>query len=326
MKEARIRVVVVTRPTPLEQLIHRYGTYGQAQFYLASRGQDIRWQEENHERVQSGLALAIRGIPENLSYVRVSRDDLDRFLFGPDDRIMIVGQDGLVPNVAKYLKGQWALGVNPDPSSYDGVLCRHAPEAVGSALRWQPGQSGFRLESRALAEAQLDNGQSLLALNELFIGHVSHQSARYRIRVQKRQERHSSSGVIVATGTGASGWARSICQQRKISERMPRPDEARLAWFVREPWPSVATQAGMDFGLTDANTELELDSEMSEGGVIFADGIESDRIEFVSGRSVRIRVAQQRLNLLVPTSSDKAVDKTAPAPAAPAPTGTRKKR
>lgn len=319
MTEARIRVVVVTRPTPLEQLIHRYGTYGQAQFYLSSRGQDIRWLEENHERVQTGLALAVRGIPENLSYVRVSRDDLDRFLFGPDDRILIVGQDGLVPNVAKYLNGQWALGVNPDPGSYDGVLCRHAPAHVGQALRWQAGQPGFRLEQRTLAEAELDNGQTLLAMNELFIGHVSHQSARYRIRVKKQQERHSSSGVIVATGTGASGWARSICQQRKISDRMPTPEEARLAWFVREPWPSVATQAGMDFGLTDADTELELDSEMSEGGVIFADGIEADRIEFVSGRSVRIRVAKRRLNLLVPSQPPPKAQTKADATPAPAP-------
>ena len=302
MSQGRTRVVVVTRPTPLELLIHRYGTYGQARFYLASRGQDITWLEANHERVSQGLAQAIAAIPENQTYVRVSRDDLDRFLFAPDDHVMMVGQDGLVPNVAKYLNGQVALGVNPDPSSYDGVLCRHAPSNVASALSWSPGQAGFRIEQRVLAEATLDNGQTLLALNELFIGHASHQSARYRLKLGGRSERHSSSGVIVSTGTGVSGWARSIVGQRHIEAPLPGPEEPRLAWFVREPWPSVTTQATLDFGQAGAGLVLEIDSEMSDGGVIFADGIETDRIDFHAGRSVRIQESARRLRLLMPSN------------------------
>jgi hypothetical protein len=39
---------------------------------------------------------------------------------------------------------------------------------------------------------------------------------------------------------------------------------------------------------------------MGEGGVIFADGIESDRIEFLSGQVVTIRVAANTLNLIIP--------------------------
>ena len=173
MSSGRTRVVVVTRPTPLEQLVRRYGTYGQAKFYLANRGQDIGWLEANHERVADGLATAIAAIPDDRTWVRIGRDDLDRFLFAPDDQVMMVGQDGLVPNVAKYLDGQLAFGVNPDPGRYDGVLCRFAPGAVAGALAWTPGAPGFHVEQRVLAEARLDNGQVLLALNELFIGTVS---------------------------------------------------------------------------------------------------------------------------------------------------------
>ena len=39
-----------------------------------------------------------------------------------------------------------------------------------------------------MVEAVLDDGQSLLALNEVFIGHQSHQSARYRIAWGDRGE------------------------------------------------------------------------------------------------------------------------------------------
>lgn len=297
------RVVVITRPTPLEQLISRYGTYSQARFCLSATGERIDWYEATHERLEAGLGRALQGIPQDRPYVRVERHDLDRFLFAPDDLVLIVGQDGLVANVAKYLDGQHTVGINPDPARYDGVLCRHAPEHV-AALTTAPieGDARWHIEARVLAEALCDDGQRLLALNEIFVGHITHQSARYRIRAGETEERHSSSGVIVATGTGASGWARSIVRQRALDVAMPTAEEARLAWFVREPWPSVATAATLDVGNVDAATPLSIASEMSEGGVIFADGIESDRIEFVSGRRVQLRIAERRLHLVVPAA------------------------
>jgi len=295
------RVVVVTRPTPLEQLIARYGTYSQARFCLTSTGENIEWYEATHERLEHGLGRALQDIPQDRPYTRIDRADLDRFLFAPDDLVMIVGQDGLVANVAKYLDGQHTIGVNPDPDRYDGVLCRHAPEDV-EALTGAPiaDDPRWQIEARVLAEAVCDDGQRLLALNEIFIGHISHQSARYRLRAGEVEERHSSSGVIIATGTGATGWTRSIVKQRGLELALPAVDEPRLAWFVREPWPSVSTAASLDVGSVDANSPLSIASEMSEGGVIFADGIESDRIDFVSGRRVQLRIAERRLNLVVP--------------------------
>src|SRR5215217_1155486 len=38
------------------------------------------------------------------------------------------------------------------------------------------------LQYRTMAAARLDDGQALLALNEVFVGHASHQSARYALR------------------------------------------------------------------------------------------------------------------------------------------------
>ncbi len=295
------RVVVITRPTPLELLIQRFGTYGQASFHLRSRGESIDWFEDVHQRLDQGLRLAIAGLPPDVSYVRVGRDDLNRFLFAPDDGVMIVGQDGLVANVAKYLSGQPTIGINPDPLNYDGVLCPHAPSQTGALIDWCAHRDErFRIEPRVLAEALREDGQRLLALNEVFVGHRTHQSARYRLRAAEREERQSSSGLIIATGTGSTGWARSIVTQRGIDvTTMPSPSEQRLAWFVREPWPSVATGAELSFGWVDVGTALRVVSEMGEGGIIFADGIESDCIEFASGQSVQIGIAEQRLNLIV---------------------------
>ena len=49
-----------------------------------------------------------------------------------------------------------------------------------------------------------------MAVNDLFIGPKTHTSARYFIRCGKAGEAHSSSGVIVSTGMGATGWLKSL--------------------------------------------------------------------------------------------------------------------
>jgi len=286
----------------VELLLEQHGTLEQARFYLESRGQSVGEYEEIHERAQAALAQVSAAIPPDQRRLRVDRGDLDRFLFAPDDVIVIVGQDGLVPNVAKYLSGQLTIGVNPDADRYDGVLCPHAPAAMSELLRWavQGGGPGYQIERRATALARREDGQRLLALNEVFVGHCSHQSARYRIQVGEREERQSSSGVICATGTGSTGWVRSIVEQRELDIDLPEPEEPRLAWFVREPFPSVYTGTELELGFVHLGGRLVIRSEMGQGGVIFADGIESDYIEFLSGSEVSIAVASETLNLLVP--------------------------
>src|SRR5690606_19622356 len=98
------------------------------------------------------------------------RELLDRFLFEPEDVVVALGQDGLVANVAKYLAGQPVIGVNPDPGRYDGVLVRNPPQAVADLL--DAAVAGrARVERRTMAAASLDDGQHLIALNEVFIGH-----------------------------------------------------------------------------------------------------------------------------------------------------------
>ena len=149
-----------------------------------------------------------------------------------------------------------------------------------------------------MAEARLDDGVTLVALNEVFVGHRSHQSARYTLAAGGRAERQSSSGLIVATGTGATGWARSIMQASHIALELA-PTAPRLGYLVREAWPSPATGTDIVAGLVESEPVV-ITSEMDDGGTIFADGIESDHLLFGWGRRVSIGVSSRRLALAVP--------------------------
>jgi len=274
-------------------LIAHHATRGQAEFFLASRGQSIAELERRHERVMQALQRVIRQIPADWRRNQVRREELDRFLFEPQDLVIAVGQDGLVANVAKYLQGQRVIGVNPDQMLNDGILVPFAAEQIADilmdAMFGEPA-----VQQRTMVKACLDNGQTLLALNELFIGHHSHQSARYFIQQENHSEHQSSSGIIVA-----SGWARSIHRERADQLKLPQQENRTLAFYVREAFPGIATGTSLTAGLLHKDAQLQVRSEMNSNGIIFGDGIEADFLEFNWGTQVEIGVADQCLNLLI---------------------------
>ncbi len=291
------RIVVVARSTEYAALLAQHGTREQARFFLETRGRSIDELEARDAGQRSAMTTIASAIPRDWRRARVERADLDRFLFEPGDVVVTVGPSGLVANVAKYLDGQPVIGVNPEPARDGAVLARHLPGQAGELIRATAAGRAIA-EERTMVEAALDDGQRVLALNEVFVGHRSHQSARYLIRGPGGSERQSSSGIVVTTGTGATGWGRSIGLERHTSLRLPTPAEPSLAFFVREAWPSPTFGVSMTEGLLDAQERLEIVSELDEGGVVFGDGIESDRVDFGWGVQATIGVARERLRLV----------------------------
>jgi hypothetical protein len=212
-------------------------------------------------------------------------------VFGPEDVVIAIGQDGLVANVAKYLDGQPVIGINPEPARNPGVLVPHPPDAVADLLHTR------NVEERTMVVAGTDDGQRLLALNEVYVGHRTHQSARYRLASPEGlEERQSSSGLLVGTGTGSTGWCRSAWQERRSRLALPGPLDPALCWFVREAWPSPATGTSYTEGVLTAQDHLTVTAEADL--VVFGDGIEADALTITWGQRLDITVAETRLRLV----------------------------
>lgn len=301
------KIVLIVRETRLEALKARFNTVSQARFYVEQLGGDFADYERENEAYQRAVTLAQQSLSHIGRLQVVHRSFLPNFIFGPDDVVVAVGQDGLVANTLKYLNGQHLVGVNPEPSRYDGKLLPFQPKDLEKLIpevvrRHRP------VNSVTMAKASLNNGQTLYAVNDLFIGPKSHGSARYTLRHRERSELHSSSGVIVSTGLGSTGWLSSLIAGASglmasvnapldpDSDRMPRLkwDSPNLVFTVREPFPSHTTGVDLVFGEICENSPLKIDSLMPERGVIFSDGIEADFLEFNSGTKAEIGVAERQ--------------------------------
>jgi hypothetical protein len=287
------RIVVVSRRSELDELLVRHATLAAAAYFLRQRGRDLDEVTARHDALQAALTTVGGAIPSSWRRGTVTRDDLSRFLFGPEDVVVVVGPDGLVANVAKYLDGQPVIGVDPEPGRNPGVLVRHTAQSVAGLLAAE----AYATRQLTMVAATLDDGQELIGLNEIYFGHPSHQSARYVLSTSDGQrERQSSSGVVIGTGTGATGWCASIARQLADAPALPGPEEAALCWFVREAWPSPATGVRLTAGRLAPTQPLELTSE-GETAVIFADGVETDHLTLAWGQRVTVQVSTRRLCL-----------------------------
>jgi NAD kinase len=302
------KLVIVTRKTRLQELVERFNTQLQAKFYIEHAGGDFA----DYEREDDAYRIALDTLRQSLNFElpqqMVDRSLIPTFHFQKEDIVLTLGQDGLVANTAKYVGAQPIIAVNPEPGRFDGILLPFLPSHARVAVEHVM-EDRAKIRDITLAEVKLDDGQRLLAFSDLFLGARSHISAQYKIAWGMTSEVQSSSGVLISTGAGSTGWVSSVFNMAAgvsrfcggmpaESVRMPWEDR-RLLFIVREPFASRHSQAGIVAGILQAGEELTIESRMPSYGVVFSDGMEADFLQFNSGAIARIHVAEQRARLVV---------------------------
>jgi NAD kinase len=300
--------IIVRNKTRLESLIERFNTKAQAKFYIERLNGDFDDYEKEHEKFYQSLALVQQQLAKVIKNKLIDRSFVPSYLFNQKQIIIVIGQDGLVANTAKYVNEIPIIAVNPDSERYDGVLLPFQPgnfiHAVENVLH-----ETYAIKETFFAEAKLNDGQRLLAFNDLFIGASTHISARYKISFNKKTEEHSSSGIIVSTKSGSTGWLSSVfnmtygmhkfIEHSKEKTKRAVLKEDQLLFAVREPFASRKTQVNIQAGLLTERSELIIESLMPNYGVIFSDGIENDFLKFNSGSIATIGTAKEKARLVV---------------------------
>lgn len=300
--------IIIINKTRLEQLVERFNTKAQAKFYIEHAGGNFADYELEHSNFKRSLDKIQNTISNRLKYKIVDRKYLPNFLFSQKDIAVVVGQDGLVANAAKYVNGLPILAINPDTDRFEGVLLPF------NSSNFEQGLINV-IENRAsfkkvtMAEANMNDGQKLLAFNDFFIGPSSHISARYRITYKDKSENHSSSGIIVSTGAGSTGWLSSMINMSngilstfiegsKGLKMKLNWEDNKLVFIVREPFQSKYSEISLIAGLITNEIKLRIESLMPSNGVVFSDGIEIDYLNFNSGSIVEIGIAKQKAMII----------------------------
>ena len=303
------RIVIVTKPTRLEELVQIHLTEGAAEFILESRGQSITPYRSEDATYRSALATVRQQLPNDIAVTFVARGDLPNFLFRDNDLVIVCGPDGLFANVAKYLGKQLVLTVNPDPSTVAGILMLFPPKAVGSTIA-KVRAGTHQSEKLPFVKASINDGEKILwGINDLFIGRNDHVSARYSITLGIQSENQSSSGIIVSTGIGATGWMRSVAAMvaglvpsgtaHKLTN-LPATIQNELVFVVREPFPSPTTKTNLVTGRIVPGKPLVVNSAMASGGYIFSDGVTEKAIEWNAGSKITVTVGERHIERIVP--------------------------
>jgi NAD kinase len=297
--------IIVKSKTRLETLIERFNTKAQAKFYIERLGGNFDEYEIEDEIFKGSLNSLQTQLSKVIKNKTIDRQYVSSYIFSEKNLIVVIGQDGLVANTAKYSNNLPIIAVNPDTDRYDGVLL---PFNIGNFIKGVESVLSDKFNSKIMrfAEAKLNDGQRLLAFNDLFIGASSHVSARYKITFKNKTEQHSSSGIIVSTPAGSTGWLSSIFNmaygvtnifEKNRTVKQPKLKENDLLFAVREPFKSIRTQTEIITGIIRNNT-LTIESFMPNNGIIFSDGIEKDFINFNSGSIATIGIAKETANIV----------------------------
>lgn len=300
--------IIVKNKTRLEVLIDRYNTKAQAKFYIERLGGNFNDYEIEDQNFHLSLTSIQRQLSKIIKNKIVERSFLPSFLFNNKQVVIVVGQDGLVANTAKYVNESPILAINPDIKRYDGFLLPFNTENFIGGLE-NVLNNKFNFKMASLAEAKLNDGQRLLSFNDLFVGASTHISARYKITFEAKAENHSSSGIIISTKFGSTGWLSSIFNMQSGMNKYTKSSEAKkkeiklkdnqLMFVVREPFQSKTSQTGLTAGILDNENKLILESFMPTNGVIFSDGVESDFLNFNSGNIATIGIAKETAKLVM---------------------------
>ncbi|WP_027419082.1 NAD(+)/NADH kinase [Crocinitomix catalasitica] len=297
--------IIVKSKTRLESLIERFNTKAQAKFYIERLGGNFEEYEIEDDIFKNALNSLQTQLSKVIKNKTIDRQFVSSYIFSSKNIIIVIGQDGLVANTAKYSNNLPIIAVNPDTERYDGVLLpfntTNFIEGVENVLT-----DNYNSKIMSFAEAKLNDGQKLLAFNDLFIGASSHVSARYKITYKNKTEQQSSSGIIVSTPAGSTGWLSSIFNmaygvtnmfEKNLTLKQPKLKENDLLFAVREPFKSIRTQTELTAGVLRSDT-LTIESFMPNNGIIFSDGIEKDFLNFNSGSIATIGIAKETANIV----------------------------
>lgn len=300
------RVLVVTKQSKVQYDMERYGwSYAQLLDEYARGPEDKTRIVESHRRQLGALEVVANYIrPERI----VSRNDLLVEDVVNASLVIAFGGDNHLQYVSHYISDRTPLwGVNSDPHTSFGALLgaeiAELPAALGALARGE-----YRFEPWTRLQVEVDGVVLPSALCDVYIGERERKyMSRHRLEVtghngERTSIEQKSSGMLITTGAGSSGWAKSAGRYLHTGE-YDFPRESRYARFVlTEPSSAFPNRddsrlngpipARCD-GVVLEGEQLVVHSLNDSEGIVSIDSLEE--VQLPRGRTVTVRIDPQPL-------------------------------
>jgi len=234
----------------------------------------------------------VRNILENrkVDFNFVKYNDLKESDFEGVDLVISLGGDGTFVRAANFIRDQTILGINSDPETSEGALKSLFPNEVEKLNDILDGKHKIIIRERARV---LLNGKEIreLVVNAVFVGAASQfHASRYIVNFKGQKEEHRSSGILVSTGTGSTGWFKSA------GGKVFGYDEKKLKFIIREPYVGNRVYCPkLLSGEICSGEDMEIISTRDYGGVLAVD----DTVYVLNkGDSIKVEISDSSLKVI----------------------------
>lgn len=255
----------------------------------------------SHLRQIESRAMLQKKVFPNAEYV--FRDALDYLNPREYDLVISLGGDNHFTYVAHHIFGVPLLGCNSDEKTSIGALLAFTPQTLEATVLQAWRNIQYEEWSMVYGTILYPDGRSIQTVscvNEISIRNSSPDLiSRYVLEYNGHKEEQKSSGLLLYTGAGSTGWYASCVGLRDIEEESFPKDAPYFKVFSRE----LSRRARNNFKLTDfaVPTELKVTSEMYGG--ISIDSLPERIYNFPPGAVAIFKLSSEKLKVVTQKSS-----------------------
>ncbi|MBI4348952.1 MAG: NAD(+)/NADH kinase [Elusimicrobia bacterium] len=278
------RAVLVPKESKLEWDMRRLGW---------TRRRLLRWYREHagtilasHER-QLRVRETVKALLPECRIV--TREMADAARLDGASVVIALGGDNHFVYLSHFLTRAPILGVNADRKrSHGGLLRFDERHLAGLARRLRAGR--FTISEWPRLEASVDGRLAGVATSELFLGERQRKHmSRHVLRVGRGPaEEHKSSGLLVCTPAGSTGWYGHYGPRFSAASGPAR-------WALTEPFPR-GRRLSLGKGRLRAGQVLRVRSLNDADGVLDVDSLKD--VPFHFGQVASIRVSEHPLRVI----------------------------
>ncbi|MCE9499048.1 MAG: NAD+ kinase [Leptospira sp.] len=255
---------------------------------------------QSHERQTQSREFIRKEVFPNGEFI--FRDDLDRINLSNFELIVSHGGDNHFTYVAHYSLNHLILGCNSDSRTSVGALLSFEPEALLHCVK--NGWNGSRIEEWTLISVSIEypNGETVetvQGVSEISIRNNSPDlTSRYIIHHMNKIEEQKSSGLLLYTGAGSTGWYASCAQKGN-----PPPSFSKTEPYFRVYSRELGAREQDRYKLTDFKVENKFVVVSEMNGGISVDSLPENIYDFPAGARATFKVSAKKLNVI--TNYDK---------------------